>query len=96
MFKEDKLPVKVEQLPTGTILVYPEQPQQQSVALYARVSSSDQKDDLQRQLHRLRDYASAHGLRISKEVSSGRTRTSIQLLSDSDRFKEIARMLGGE
>ena len=34
--------------------------------------------------------------RISKNVSSGRTRTSIQLLSDSDRFKEIARMLGGE
>jgi DNA repair protein RecN (Recombination protein N) len=34
--------------------------------------------------------------RISKNVSSGRTRTSIQLLRDSDRFKEIARMLGGE
>jgi DNA repair protein RecN (Recombination protein N) len=34
--------------------------------------------------------------RISKKVSSGRTRTSIQLLNDKDRFKEIARMLGGE
>ena len=34
--------------------------------------------------------------RISKRVSSGRTRTSIQLLNDKDRFKEIARMLGGE
>jgi DNA repair protein RecN (Recombination protein N) len=34
--------------------------------------------------------------RISKKVSSGRTRTSIQLLSEKDRYKEIARMLGGE
>ena len=34
--------------------------------------------------------------RISKYVSGGRTRTSIGLLSDEDRYKEIARMLGGE
>ena len=34
--------------------------------------------------------------RISKYVSGGRTRTSIGLLSDEDRHKEIARMLGGE
>ncbi|MGD2097192.1 MAG: DNA repair protein RecN [Desulfobacterales bacterium] len=34
--------------------------------------------------------------RISKKVSSGRTRTSIQLLNDKDRYREIARMLGGE
>jgi DNA repair protein RecN (Recombination protein N) len=34
--------------------------------------------------------------RISKHVSGGRTRTSIGLLSDEDRYKEIARMLGGE
>ncbi len=69
MFKENRLPIKSEQLPTGTILVHPEQQQQQRVALYARVSSSDQKEDLQRQLQRLRDYASSHGLRVTKEVS---------------------------
>ena len=34
--------------------------------------------------------------RISKHVSQGRTRTSIRLLNDEDRYKEIARMLGGE
>ena len=34
--------------------------------------------------------------RISKHVSQGRTRTSIHLLNDEDRYKEIARMLGGE
>ncbi len=33
---------------------------------------------------------------ISKHVTKGRTRTSISLLSDKDRYKEIARMLGGE
>jgi predicted site-specific integrase-resolvase len=69
MFKEDRLPFQSEQLPTGTILVHPEQPQQQQIALYARVSSSDQKEDLHRQLQRLRDYTSAQGLRVMKEVS---------------------------
>lgn len=69
MFKEGRLPIESEQLPTGTILVYPEQPQQQRVALYARVSSSDQKEDLRRQLQRLRDYASSHGLQVTKEVA---------------------------
>jgi DNA repair protein RecN (Recombination protein N) len=34
--------------------------------------------------------------RISKHVSQGRTHTSIRLLNDEDRYKEIARMLGGE
>lgn len=34
--------------------------------------------------------------RISKHVSQGRTRTSIRLLNNEDRYKEIARMLGGE
>lgn len=69
MFKTGKLPVHSEQLPTGTILVYPEQPQQQRVVIYARVSSSDQKDDLKRQVQRLCDYASTQGFHIVKEVS---------------------------
>jgi len=34
--------------------------------------------------------------RISKHVAKGRTRTSIHLLNDEDRYEEIARMLGGE
>jgi predicted site-specific integrase-resolvase len=32
-----------------------------NVALDARVSSFDQKHDLERQLERLKDYAAAHG-----------------------------------
>lgn len=38
------------------------------IALYARVSSADQKDDLARQLERLRDYAAAKGYTVAKEV----------------------------
>ncbi len=34
--------------------------------------------------------------RISKQVSRGRTRTSLKALEAEDRYREIARMLGGE
>ena len=34
--------------------------------------------------------------RISKQVSRGRTQTRINLLDETERIKEIARMLGGE
>ena len=37
-----------------------------------------------------------HHFRISKNLSGGRTTTSIKRLSVKDRIKEIARMLGGE
>ena len=39
------------------------------IALYARVSSVDQKSDLERQVQRLRDYAAARGHRVAKEVT---------------------------
>src|SRR5207244_6243206 len=58
------------QLPTRTIIVREPVAQQPAskIALYARVSSADQKDDLARQLERLRDYAAAKGYIVSKEV----------------------------
>ena len=37
-----------------------------------------------------------HHFSISKHVIDGRTRTAIQPLSEADRHREIARMLGGE
>ncbi|CAB1079678.1 DNA repair protein RecN [Olavius algarvensis Delta 1 endosymbiont] len=37
-----------------------------------------------------------HHLSISKHVKNGRTQTAIQPLSEKDRHREIARMLGGE
>ena len=39
------------------------------IALYARVSSADQKSDLERQVQRLRDYAAARGYQVAKEVT---------------------------
>ena len=38
------------------------------IVLYARVSSVGQKEDLYRQVHRLKDYAAAKGYQVSKEV----------------------------
>jgi putative resolvase len=59
------------QLDTGTIIVRePTQLQEaKSVALYARVSSADQKEDLERQMQRLKDYAASRGYQVTKVVS---------------------------
>jgi predicted site-specific integrase-resolvase len=57
------------QLPTGTIIVREPQNKVAGVALYARVSSADQKDDATRQMQRLREYASARGYQVTTEVT---------------------------
>jgi len=58
---------------TGTIVVteslYDDLYKEIKVALYARVSSSENKNNLDTQLNRLRSYASAKGLKVYKEVS---------------------------
>lgn len=46
-----------------------EKPVTGRIALYARVSSADQKSDLERQVQRLRDYAAANGYQVAKEVT---------------------------
>ena len=46
-------------------------------------------------LPQIAKFGDSH-FRISKQVSAGRTRTSINLLNTEDRYQEIARMLGGE
>lgn len=59
------------QMDTGTIIV--REPatsaEQLQVALYARVSSADQKEDLERQMQRLKDYAASKGYQVTKMVS---------------------------
>lgn len=74
-WKQGALPVPARQLATGTILVdEPRREEASGVALYARVSSSDQREDLERQLGRLAAWATAHGLEVSRtvaEVGSG-------------------------
>jgi len=57
------------QLPTGTIIVRETKPSAMGVALYARVSSADQQEDVARQMLRLRDYAAARGYQVVAEVT---------------------------
>lgn len=81
------LPVPAARTPTGTILVQVEAAVPGTgVALYARVSSADQKSDLDRQLARLSVFAAASGLHVMEsatEVGSGlngRRRVLLRLL----------------
>ena len=77
LFRDGKLPVRSRQLETETILVYEDEPAASSaskVAVYARVSGSDQKSDLDRQVGRLCAAAIAAGTPASvivAEVGSG-------------------------
>jgi len=69
MWRAGQLPVPAEQLPTGTIIVKEVRTPAPGVGLYARVSSSDQRKDLEAQLGRLAGYAHSHGLTIVEAVS---------------------------
>jgi predicted site-specific integrase-resolvase len=57
------------QLPTGTISVREPKAVAAGAALYARVSSTEQKDDMTRQMQRLRDCAAARGYQVVVEVA---------------------------
>ena len=63
LWKTGRLPLPAEQLATGTIIVKEPEASYEagasSVVLYARVSSSDQKQDLDRQISRLVEYMEA-------------------------------------
>ena len=64
--------IKGRQLATGTIIVDTEETKQTTqtrVVLYARVSSSENKDNLARQLERLRIFALAKGYIVVKEIA---------------------------
>jgi predicted site-specific integrase-resolvase len=91
MWKNGKLPVPAEQLPTGTIIVHPPaSPVEGGAALYARVSSADQKSDLDRQIARLSQFAATQKLRVVevvKEVGSGlngHRRAMLRILRNPD------------
>jgi predicted site-specific integrase-resolvase len=89
LFKTGQLPVPATQLKTGTILVH-ELPSElpPRAALYARVSSHDQKADVERQMERLRNFAAAKGLPVAKEIIeigsglNGRRKNLLKLLVD--------------
>ena len=74
MYRDGKLPVPVEQLPTGTIIVKPPKEEPAGVAVYARVSSSDQRSDLDGQVARVVAFVTHKGwpvVRTVTEVGSG-------------------------
>lgn len=69
--------IKGYQAPTGTIIITedePVSPLPEKVAIYARVSSAEHKENLERQAQRLSGYCEAKGYQISlivKEIASG-------------------------
>jgi putative resolvase len=74
-FREDRMPVPARRLESGTIWV-DAAPADGSgrVVVYARVSSHDQRQDLDRQVARLTEWAAASGLLVGEvvtEVGSG-------------------------
>lgn len=94
MFKDGKLP-NARQLPTGTIVVLEEQTEKEKllskdVAIYCRVSSHENKDNLEKQAERLKEYAIAKGYNVKhvvKEVGSGVNDTRpklVKLLKQKD------------
>lgn len=88
LWRSGKFPEPTEQLPTGTIIVL-SAPKDVDVSIYARVSSSDQKSDLDRQVARLAVYAATEKLKVSsvvKEIGSGL----------NGRRKELLKLLAGD
>lgn len=71
-FRDGKL--DAYQTDSGTIIVRESVERASGVALYARVSSPDQRGDLNRQMERLQTYAIAKGYQVDKivtEIASG-------------------------
>jgi putative resolvase len=91
MWKRGEL--NAEQLPSGTVIVSVKNKTTDlinKVAIYARVSSSENKSNLDRQAQRLESYCIAKGyqiIRIVKEVGSGvndHRKLLIKLLEQTD------------
>lgn len=90
LVSSNRFPGRVERLPTGTILVFEDDLNQNiGVAIYARVSSVDRKKDAERQMERLRSFCLARGWQIVKEVIeigsgiNGKQKKLLSLLGDT-------------
>lgn len=91
-FHAGKLPVPAIQTETGMILVKDEDvvpsTEEGKVTIYSRVSSHDQKEDLERQTGRLKAFASARGwivINVVEEIGfglNGHRRKLLRILSD--------------
>ena len=93
-FKNGTLPVSAEKV-GGLILVHPNPDTVSSgeTVIYSRVSSSDQRADLDRQVGRIAEWAGANGHSVDRVVTevgsalNGKRRKFIALLSDPDVSK---------
>jgi putative resolvase len=63
------MPVPFRRLPSGTILVDVAAAGEERVVLYARVSSHDQRSDLDRQVSRLTEWATEAGWEVGQVVA---------------------------
>jgi predicted site-specific integrase-resolvase len=78
------------QLPTGTVIIRDARKKNNKVCIYTRVSSAENKDNLNSQAERLTQYCMAKGYQISKiikEVGSGvndNRKQLTKLLNDDD------------
>jgi putative resolvase len=77
-FKSGKIPYPTQKLPPGTVIVDYVQDSNMAMrgnaAIYARVSSAENKENLERQAQRLTAYAIARGYKVQhvvKETGSG-------------------------
>jgi putative resolvase len=89
-FQAGKIPHKVEQMPTGTIIVHEniESNRKKFVVIYSRVSTYERKDCLIGQVDRCTTFANGKGLEINKvykEIASGMNdkRTKLMKLLDT-------------
>lgn len=88
--KNGRMPVPYTITPSGSILVEEPVASGGAAALYARVSSADQKADLDRQLARLATYANDHRLTVAQSVVeigsalNGQRPKLIKLLANPD------------
>ena len=88
-FHSGTLPIEAEQMATGTIIVKLDSiSANQNAALYARVSSSDQKSNLDSQLARLTHFAVDNKLSIAAVITevgsaiNGKRPKMLKLLRD--------------
>ena len=88
-FKKGKLPVPAYQTKTRTIIVTQVQPAQGQTAAYIRVSSHDQKSDIEQQVARITIWGTENGYAIHQVVTeigsgvNGHRPKLMRLLADS-------------
>lgn len=86
-YKEGRLPVSAKKLPSGSIIVEVDEDEKVAV-IYARVSSYDQKSNLDGQVARCLQFANAKGVTVSQTVTevgsglNGHRKKLMRLLAD--------------